>query len=120
MPSLRHINIFFRMSKGKTTYKLFKKHQAVEVIQEWLEQADQYCSLLESLSINVDANGSYWDQVVFRCVRHQRDQTKKWKVQIWRLSYDTDLGPQTEWMVNTEGFESRHSHTRTGCFDVIA
>jgi hypothetical protein len=102
MPSLRHIKIFFRMSRLKSTGRLFKKHQAVEVIQKWLKQADQYCPLLQSLSIKVEVKGNYYDEVVFDCVRHQRNQTKKWKVQIWRIGYDNELGPRTEWMANTE------------------
>jgi hypothetical protein len=89
MPSLENISIIFRLAKQSHETRialLSRKPRAVQVIQHWLKQADQYCPLLQHLSIKVNVAEFYDPCFVFDC-RRQQKQLKTWGVQIWR-NYD--------------------------------
>ena len=90
MPSLEELSIIFRLPKQSDDVliaKSWKKPRAMEVIKHWLQQADQSCPLLQRLSIKVDIDGNCFPSFVFDCVCRQQNQSKKWRVQIWREYY---------------------------------
>jgi len=109
MPSLKYISIIFLLPNQFTSLYIansLKPHRAMEVIQHWLKEADQYCPLLQHLSIKVDIAGHYSPYFFFDCIRRQQDQSKKWEVRIWR---EDEIGAEncgmdrhTIWIANIE------------------
>jgi len=108
MPSLEHISIIFLLpsySNFKSMAKSLKEPRAIEIIQHWLKEADQFCSLLQRLSIKVDVAGNH---IWFDCVRRKQDQSKKWGVRIWReydisTYIDSDITQRAKsWVANIE------------------
>ena len=105
MPSLEDISIIFRLPAGFNEYFIagsLQKPRAMQVIQHWLKQADQYCPCLQHLSIKIDITGCYPPYFVFDCARRQQNPSKKWVVQIWRDGEVESAVRKVIWIANLE------------------
>ncbi len=92
MPSLEDISITFylpRQYSDMLVAKSLKKPRAMQIIQEWQKQADQFCPLLQHISIKIHVGGHHHPCFVFDCARGQQNQSMTWKVRIWR-EYDME------------------------------
>ena len=75
----------------------------MQIIQHWQKQADQFCPLLQHISIKIHVSGHQHPYFVFNCARRQQNQSMTWEVRIWR-EYDIDnvaggTMRQTAWIV---------------------